>query len=63
MVPVELKNKVKGLEDPSKELNATAAQKVKDILAEAEKVADNKDSKTSYWSYTVPFAGVRYYSY
>jgi hypothetical protein len=63
MVPVKLKEKVQVVEDISEKLNATAAQQVTDILEGAEKIAETKKPRTNHWSYTVPFAGVRYYSY
>jgi hypothetical protein len=63
MVPVVSKEKVQIVDNLSKDLNATAAQQVTAILAEAEKAAETNDLKTNHWSYNVPFAGVRYYSY
>jgi hypothetical protein len=63
MVPVKLKGKVQVMDDPAKELNATAAQEVTDILEKADKVGETKEPKTNHWFYTVPFTGVRYYSY
>ena len=63
MVSVELKEKVQVVESPSNELNATAVQQVADILEEAEKVEEVKEPKANYWYYSMPFAGVRYYSY
>jgi hypothetical protein len=63
MVSVELKEKVQVVEDPSQELNSTALQQVRDILEESEKAREPQEPKTTYWSYSVPFAGVRYYSY
>jgi hypothetical protein len=63
MVSAQLKESVQVVEGPSKDLNATAAQQVTAILAEAEKAAETNDLKTNHWSYNVPFAGVRYYSY
>jgi hypothetical protein len=63
MVSAQLKESVQVVDNLSKDLNATAAQQVTAILVEAEKAAETNDLKTNHWSYNVPFAGVRYYSY
>jgi hypothetical protein len=63
MVSAELKEKVQVVEDPSRELNSKALQQVTDILEESEKTKETQETKANYWSYSVPFAGVRYYSY
>ena len=63
MVPVESKKKAQVLENPSQKLNATALQQVTDILEESEKVAETRNPATNHWFYSMPFAGVRYYSY
>lgn len=63
MVPFQLQEKVQVVENPSRKLNATAVQQVADILEEAEKVEEAQGPKTDYWYYSVPSAGVRYYSF
>lgn len=49
----------------SSELNSTVKQQVADILEEAvpERPRQTQRVRAAQWGYTVPFAGVRYYSY
>lgn len=49
----------------SPELNPTVKQQVADILEDAvpERPRQSRLVRTAQWHYTVPFAGVRYYSY
>jgi hypothetical protein len=51
------------LEIGSEELNATVSQQVVDILDEAEQPLEAEDTGIKQWSYSIPFAGVRYYWY
>jgi hypothetical protein len=60
---LEVLDKVHELEAASEELNATVSQQVAEIFEEAEQPSKVEDTKTKQWSYSVPFAGVRYYWY
>jgi hypothetical protein len=54
-------------ESESPELNARVAQQVADILeaglADRRKAAPQRRSRTIQWGYSVPCAGVRYYTF
>ena len=60
---LEVLDKVHELEEASEELNATVSQQVAEIFEEAEQPSKVEDTKTKHWSYSIPFAGVRYYWY
>lgn len=60
---LEVQNKAREVEAGSEELNATVSQQVKDIIEETGQLSDTEDTMTKEWSYSVPFAGVRYYWY
>jgi hypothetical protein len=60
---LEVLDKVRELETGSEELNATVSQQVVDILDEAEQPLEAEDTRIKQWSYSIPFAGVRYYWY
>jgi hypothetical protein len=60
---LEVLDKVHELETGSEELNATVSQQVVDILDEAEQPLEVEDTGIKQWSYSIPFAGVRYYWY
>jgi hypothetical protein len=60
---LEVLDKVHDLEAGSEELNATVSQQVAGNFEEAEQPSEAEDTKIKQWSYSVPFAGVRYYWY
>jgi hypothetical protein len=60
---LEVLGKVHELETGAEELNAAVSQQVADIFEEAEQPSEAEDTKIKQWSYSVPFAGVRYYWY
>jgi SMC interacting uncharacterized protein involved in chromosome segregation len=60
---LEVLDKVQHEEAGSEELNAAVSQQVADIFKEAEQRSETEDTRVKQWSYSVPFAGVRYYWY
>jgi hypothetical protein len=60
---LEVLDKAWESEGSSEELNATVSQQVADIFEEAEQRPETEDTRIAQWSYSVPFAGVRYYRY
>ena len=42
---------------------STLAQELESIVEEAEQVQEVEQPKARHWYYSVPFAGVRYYSF
>jgi hypothetical protein len=60
---LEVLDKVHEWEAGSEELNATVSQQVEDIFEEAEQPSEAEATKIKQWSYSIPFAGVRYYWY
>ena len=60
---LEVLDKVGEVETGSEELNATVSRQVVDILDEAEQPLEAEDPGIKQWSYSIPFAGVRYYWY
>jgi hypothetical protein len=60
---LEVLDKVQESEVGPEELNATVSQQVVDIIEEAGQGSDAEDTRAKQWSYSVPFAGVRYYWY
>ena len=63
MVSVEMKEQIQVLEPTPEKLNPTAARQVTDIIEESEQAQNSRQAEKAYWSYRMPFAGVRYYSY
>jgi len=63
MAEIALPVRVPETEIDSPELNATVKQQVADILEEAVPEPQAQQSPPERWGYTVPCAGVRYYSY
>ena len=43
--------------------NNTLAQELESIVEDAKQPQDVEQPKARYWYYSVPFAGVRYYSF
>jgi hypothetical protein len=60
---LEVLSKVREPEAGPEELNATVSQQVADVFEEAQQRSEAEDTRTNQWSYSVPFAGVRYYWY
>lgn len=60
MAVLELQDMVEVVEIDLVRLDETVVQ---DIVEAAERGSDPGYAETSHWSYSVPFPGVRYYSY
>ena len=60
MTVLELQDMVEVVEIDLVRLDETV---VRDVVEAAERGSDPGHAETSHWSYSVPFPGVRYYSY
>jgi hypothetical protein len=60
---LEVLDEVRELEAGPEELNAMVSQQVAGILEEAAQPGEAEATKIKQWSYSMPFAGVRYYRY
>ncbi|MFQ6029070.1 MAG: hypothetical protein ACE5Q6_16445 [Dehalococcoidia bacterium] len=63
MVSVDVLEKIEEQDVTSQQLNSTVSHQVENILEDAGDREDTDQPKTMKWHYSVPFAGVRYYSY
>ena len=63
MAAVELLERDRRQDIVNDERESRLAQELDNIVEDAEQAHDVEQSKARHWYYSVPFAGVRYYSF